>query len=145
MSNPFRPPSFLSPMNYSRATMILGLALIILGTIGLFGGGSVALAGIGALLLIMSGMMNDIQRNFVGLILLTKAEEAGDNVLEEFDTRIETLEARVNDLSDQHNPIVNEIETVQAEIAQLKAAVERQRNLLNDTRPGFFPLHTCEP
>lgn len=119
MSSPFKPPSRLSPMNYSRAALGLGSILALLGLFTITNGG-VSLIGVGGLLLIMAGMMNDIQRNYVGLVLLAKAAQVGDEAQAEFGGRLESLEAQIHDLSMQHNPIVNEIESVQAEVVDMK-------------------------
>lgn len=125
MSSPFKPPSRLSPMNYSRAALGLGSILALLGLFTITNGGA-SLVGVGGLLLIMAGMMNDIQRNYVGLVLLAKAEEVGGEAQAEFEGRLESLEAQIHDLSMQHNPIVNEIESVQAGVADIKRELGKQ-------------------
>ncbi len=134
MSNPIKAPSFLSPMNYSVAAKVLGVFLVLLGFVVVFKGGSAAMIAVGALLLIISGMMKDIQRNYVGLVLLTNSIGQDIDILKEHEQKIEAASLALGEMTKmllvlkdglettfQHNrTLEDEIHRLQQEIDNLK-------------------------
>lgn len=127
-----KPPTLFSPMGYHRAAKFLGIFLMLLGLFFYEGHGF--LVPVGALLLVISGIIQDVQRNYVGLILLTKAMNC--DVEKELDERITSIGTQVGDLQRQHNPIVSEIEELKAEVAELKRELAKTNTTL---QPGYEP------
>ncbi len=130
MSNRIRPPSLFSPMAYTRAMKVFGLVLIFIGVLMAIDSGNTGLIVIGSLVWLIGSLAKDVQRNYVGLVLLTKAEEAGGEALEEHEKKLKSIESRLEDLSQQHNPIVDEIQTLQGDLAEFRREYREQVDTL---------------
>lgn len=113
-----KPPSPRSAMNYPKVTLALGLIFLVMGG---FAEPPVYITfiSVGVLLLIISSLMDDIKRNFVGLVVLTTVieKQTKDNeqivaALKELSKKSAQQQSRIADLFQQHNVVVDEIETV---------------------------------